>query len=127
MAFTYDLSSSDATTQQIAQVRLEIGDDAEQDGARPGKKNFSDAEIEQLLDREGDVMRAAAAACEILARQWSRVATATVGQLRTEYNHVSEMFRQQAEDLRMRYGGGSSGVAVESVREDGYSAVNRIE
>jgi len=122
MAFTYDIASSDSDTLTLSQLRLEIGDTEQDAGPRPRSQNFSDAELQSLLDREGDVMRAAAGACEILARQWARVASARVGQLSNEYNHVSEMFRDQARALREQYGGGgASGVALALERSDGYS------
>ncbi len=123
MAFTYDIESADTDELAISKVRLEIGDTEENAGAKPRNQNFSDAEIQMLLDREGDEMRAAAGACEILARQWARVASAQVGPLRNDYNHVSEMYAAQAKELRAQYGGGASGVAMTLQRADGY-AVN---
>ena len=121
MAFHYDIASADATLKTLSELRLEIGDTEENAGPRPRNQNFSDAELQLLLDREGDTMRAAAAACETLARQWARVASAQVGQLRNDYNHVSETYRQQAQDLRAQYGGGASGIAVAVERSDGYA------
>jgi len=55
-AFTNDLGSD------IGRVRFELDDTVEGMGPRPDDRNLRDAEIQMLLDREGSVMRAVAAA-----------------------------------------------------------------
>ena len=110
------------TDSDIGQVRLELGDDVDGDGVRPNGSNFTDAQLQVWLDREGSVMCAAAAACEALARQWARVANIAVGQRKEDLGAVSDQWAKQAERLREQYGGGGSGgFSIGMVRADGYA------
>jgi hypothetical protein len=118
MSFTYDL------TTEVGQVRLEIGDNEYQNGAKPDSTNFRDDEIQIWLTREGSVLLASAAACEALARLWSRMADITVGPRRENYSTVAGRYADQAAALRARlaetgeaYTTFSAGLA----RTDGYS------
>lgn len=116
--FTTDLSTD------VGQVRLELGDEVNGAGVRPDGRNLSDAEIQVLLDREGSIMRAVAAACELLARSWARVANIAIGSRREDLGSVSEQWRRQAAELRAQYGAASGGVTAFSVgakRADGYA------
>lgn len=122
MAFTYDLTTN------VGKVRLNLGDKVEGSGPWPNGGNFSDAEVEQILTQEdNEVMRAVAACCEILANAWAGVASIAVGPRREELNHVSEMYRQRAQDLRTQYGGGDVTFSVPLDREDGYSDENAMD
>lgn len=110
------------TESDIGLVRLELGDDIEGQGVRPDGSNLADVQIQAWLDREGSVMRAAAAACEALSRQWTVVANIQVGARREELSKVSEQWMSQAEKLRTQYGGGGSGAFSTSMRRaDGYA------
>lgn len=107
---------------EIGEVRLELGDDNEGDGVRPDGANLTDAQIQVLIDREGSVMRAVAAACELLARQWTRVANITVGPRSEQFGQVSEQWAKRAATLRSQYGGGGSGgFSIAATRTDGFS------
>ncbi|MBN1430450.1 MAG: hypothetical protein JXB07_18920 [Anaerolineae bacterium] len=123
MTFTYDLASSDAQVALISRVRLEIGDTVENDGVTPSGSNLSDEEITIFLDRESDdELRAAAAACEALARQWARVANIAVGPRREDLGKVAAEWRASAAELRRQYGYGEGGMISAGVmRVDGYS------
>ena len=116
-SFTYDLATA------VGKVRLEIGDTVEGDGVTPGGQNLSDEEIAILLTREGNAeLRAAAAACELLARQWARVANLTVGPRREELGKVAEDWRKSAAEIRKQVGFTTGRVSVSGLtRIDGYS------
>lgn len=119
MGFTFDLSTDNGA------LRLEIGDTVAGAGVKPDGSNFDDAELQYLIDREGSVMRAAAAACEILARSWARVANISVGSRREDFGAVAEQWAKQAKTLREQYGSASGSVTAFSVgvkRNDGYAA-----
>jgi hypothetical protein len=114
--FTNDISTD------IGVVRLELGDDEEGDGVRPNGKNFTDAQIRYAIDEEGELMRAVAKLCEVLARQWARVADISVGSRSESFGDIAEKYKTRAEELRTVYGGGSSqAFSVSLARSDGYS------
>lgn len=117
MAFTNDLATD------IGQVRLEIGDrDATPgNGVQPDGTNFSDEEIQVWLTREGTVGRAAAAACEALARIWARAVDTRSGPLSQSYSQVSERYALQAKQLRERYGGDGCAFSTGFARNDGFA------
>jgi|SRR5581483_1598663 len=116
MSFTYDLSTS------VGKVRLNLGDKTNGAGPFPDASNFSDEEVAQLLMQEGnDIMRAVAACCEVLANAWAAIASSSVGPRSEQSNHVSEMFRQRAMDLRAQYGGAALTGSALLLRDDGYA------
>jgi hypothetical protein len=124
MTFTYDRASEDAETLLISKVRLEIDDTVEGEGVRPNGTNLSDEEIAVLLEREGDdEMRAAAAACELLSRAWSKIASISAGPRREEAGKIAAEFRASAVELRRQHGYGSQGgmMSIGTIRVDGYS------
>jgi hypothetical protein len=101
MAFTYNLSSTDATALAISKVRFEIGDTVQNTGVKPSGANFSDEEVTHLLTEEGsDVYQAAGHACEILARSWALMANETRGPRKTEYATISGNFEKLGASLR---------------------------
>lgn len=119
MTFTYDLSTD------IGAMRLELGDTTSGSGVKPDGTNLTDEELQVLLTREGTVMTACAAACELLARHWARVANISVGSRREDLSSVAEQWSKQARQLREQYGGAAGSVQAFSVgvhRRDGYSA-----
>lgn len=97
MAFTYDLGSANADLLNISKVRLEIGDTVSGVGVRPDGSNLSNEEIQHWLTEEsGDVMLAAARACDALSRMWSTVGNEKVGPLSISLSQVSERFEKLA-------------------------------
>jgi len=115
-AFTTDLET------EIGEVRMELGDDVQGEGVRPDGANLTDTQIQKLLDREGSVMLAVAAACELLARQWSRVANITVGPRSEQLGNVAAEWQKRAEKLRAQHGGaGAGGFSIQAGRVDAYS------
>lgn len=121
MTFTYNLASTDGDTLNIAKVRLELGDTTSGSGVRPDGSNLGDEEIAVWLDREADdVMRATAAACEALSRQWATIADITVGPRREALGKVAERYAERAEQLREQYGGLTKVFTAGFNRQDGY-------
>jgi hypothetical protein len=116
MAFTYDL------TTETGKLRLEIGDEIQGKGTKPNGANFEDAELAYFLGKftgtEAQVQLAAAYACEVLARQWSRHA----GTLAIGSGEYSEAFRQadayaaRAAELRAEHGGGGQTLKAGTIR-----------
>ena len=105
MTTTFDLSSQDRAVYRRSQLRLLIGDAAENDGPRPGQANFQDGELDAFLDLEGDSLnRAAARAFEVLAGEWSRYAgTYSLGP-ESEASKQGEAFAARATTARALYG-----------------------
>ena len=115
MAFTYDL------TTDTGKVRLELGDTTAGAGIRPDGSNLQDEEIAVWLSREGDVMRAVAAACEALSRQWSTIADTQSGPLSESAGAVAGKWAERGKALRGTYGyGAETGSAFVGgfIRED---------
>jgi hypothetical protein len=118
MAFTYVLSTG------VGKIRMRLPDKTENSGSFPDDANFSDEELTQILsDEGGEVMRAVAACCEILAGAWATVPSLKVGSRDESSSDVAKAFAARALALRDQYGGGASGVSVALQRVDGF-AVN---
>ena len=101
MAFTYDLSSSDASLARIAQVRLRIQDTTEGTGILPTSANLQDAEIAQLLsDNSNDILATSAAACETVAAAWANAADIWAGPRKESMSQVADRWQKLAEQLR---------------------------
>jgi hypothetical protein len=120
MAFTYvgDLSTD------LDKVRFNVQDVTSGDGPRPGKANFSDAELNGLLTVEGSWQRAVAAAFEALASAWARYASYTVGPRGEQIAQISQMYKAMASEWRGEWGYGQTSTGqgvVASTRVDGYS------
>lgn len=126
MSFIYDLNAT-GNELLISKVRLELGDtdDSGGLGVKPDGSNLEDEEILVWLSNEGNhVYRATAAACEALARMWTRVANIAVGPRREDLAAVSRNYALEAKRLRDLHGGAASGYNAFSagvVRVDGYA------
>ena len=121
MAFTYNLSSADATTAAIAAVRLGIGDNIENTGVLPSGANLSDEEITYFLNMaSGDVDNATLSIVRMLARSWATVADVTVGPRRESLSQVSARWQAVADDMRSVGAVDSDTFSFSPVREDGY-------
>lgn len=116
-SFTYSLDD------EIGKVRLAIGDRTKDSGLRPDRTNFSDAEIQFLIDDEGTWKRAVAAALEILAREWARVADLEVLDRKESLSKISARYDNLAQRVRSIHGGSSTTVSFSAglTRVDGYS------
>lgn len=121
MTFTYDLATD------IGLIRLELDDVEAGAGVRPTGANFTDEELQVWLTREGSVFGAAAAACEALARAWSRIASQSVGGRSEQAGAVAEEWRKRAGELRQRSGGGPAVFAIGTTRDDAYTDLAEYE
>lgn len=125
MAFTYDISSTDATTAVISQIRLRIGDNVQGAGVYPTGTNFTDEELLFFYSSElSNVDRAVAAACETMARVWSRMSDIQTGDVSKRSSNVAKEWRAEAARLRSIYGTtGGAGQAYSTgvQRKDGYA------
>lgn len=117
--FTYDLSTS------TGKIRLEIGDTDNSEGAGvkpPGGANFSDAELAYFYSQEGSVLKAAAKACEVLARMWAGAGeNVRIRDYSINTTEKARYYRELAADLRARAGDAYAGGVAPTVRSDGYS------
>lgn len=114
MAFSYNLSSSDAGTVRISKVRLLIPDN--------GSANYEleDAEIGFFLDENGDnVTAAAVASCRWLARKYAQTPTFEADGLRVDASKRAEAYAKRAEELALSLEGGMSSVTM--AKTDGYA------
>lgn len=123
MAFHYDIESVDPVVLAISQVRLQLGDTDEGRGVRANGRNIQDAELQTILDgNSSDVLRAVGAACEMLSRDWSRVASISVGPRSQQFGLVAEQWAKRAAELGAKYGfTGGFAFSVAPNRVDGYS------
>lgn len=102
MAITTDLATN------IGKTRLEIGDNDSTagQGVKPDGSNFSDEEIQYFLTLEGSVRLAAAKACEVLGRHWSKVADIQIGSRREAFAQIAKNWVERGAELRSQGGGG---------------------
>lgn len=103
VTFTYDLTTT------VGQVRVEIGDTVSGTGVKPDGANFSDAEITYFLTQESSVGRAAARACEVLARMYAGLVDLTAGPRRESLSQAATAYADRARELRRQYGGAANG------------------
>lgn len=95
--FTYQLDSDDAGIAAVSRLRLEIGDNREDDGVLMDGSNFSDEELAYYLGKNGDDIGAAVTElCSVLARHWSRAADVAVGPRRESLSQVATAWQERA-------------------------------
>lgn len=96
MAFTYDLTAT-GDDLNISKVRLELGDNTEDDGVLPSGANFQDAEIQVYLDATSDdIGQTVSALCTVLSRRWASVADVAVGPRRESLSKISQQWADRA-------------------------------
>ena len=93
MTFTYDATSA------LGLLRLRVGDTVANDGPRPGKANYSDAEIAALQGSAG-ALGGAANVCDALAAEWARHANQQAGPYRKDLGAIAAEYRAQAAEYR---------------------------
>lgn len=116
MAFTYDLSSTDATDLLVSKVRFLIPDNVE------STKELEDAEIEYMLSETGNhVLATAIKCCKWLARKYGKLFSFSDAGFKADLAQRSDTFAKRAEELALDLDGGISTVDLD--REDGFSDV----
>lgn len=118
MAFTY--LGTLATDRD--KVRFHLQDTVSGSGPKPADGNFTDAEIDGLLDAYGSWRRAVAGGFDTLATAWRRYPTFKADGLSLNRSDIAKGFADAARDWRRKYGLGVSSVGTRPVtRVDGYS------
>lgn len=119
MAITKELDTP------VGQVRFQLGDRIEGSGVLPNGANLADEDIEFLLTQQGsDVMRAVAAAAEIIRRSWAQAVNTTVGPMRQELEAIYKHWEAESARLLTQYGSATVATGAFShgaARGDGYS------
>jgi hypothetical protein len=119
MAFTYSSTSSNRDM-----LRLYIDDTVEDSGPLPGGDNFSDAELEGILEVEGSLYRAQAHCLERLANAWFQHPTFAGDGISVSRSHIGRNFSDEARRLRSKHGYPASAGQLGSdgvIRIDGYN------
>lgn len=114
MAFTYDLSSTDATGLLVSKVRLLIPDNDST------AYDLEDAEIEYFLGTVGNNVTATAVkCCRWLARSYSKKVSFTADGLTMQHSQRAAEFAKRADELEAEIYGGIS--TSDLTRTDGYT------
>ena len=108
MSFSYTAGS----TATLDRVRLEIGDTDED------RALFQDAELDDIIVVETDVLPSAARACEILATRYAREVDFSADGSSFSKSQASRAYLELAKRLRARARGTST---VQAKRKDAYS------
>lgn len=112
MAFTYNLATP------VGLTRFRLGDTVQGNGPRPDRRNFSDEEIQAMLDQTGDIEGAIAVLTSVLAAEWAPVPDFTYGGRKESFSQVSKAYHQAALDAGV---GTSITFTAGFVRKDAYS------
>ena len=115
MAFTYVLGTD------VGTMRFELGDTVPGSGVRADGSNFSDEELQYLIDREKNLDLAIASACETLSRDWSKIASITLGPKQETLGKVAQEWSTRANEIRLRVGGTFASFSFTPHRIDGYT------
>lgn len=110
MAFTYDLTTDRGV------VRFNLGDTIENEGPRPSKRNFSDAEIDYLIATETAGNTAATAlGFETLASEWGAYAIQErEGEVSFDAKEVIDKYFKLANYWRNKPDGGTGGNSLQA-------------
>lgn len=109
---TYNLSAEDATVVLRSRLRLLINDTEPGAGPRPGQRNFTDAELDTMLELEGgNLYRAAALVFEALMSAWSALAERVGLGPQTYESTQARRYKDLALHYREQYGHGKAGGA----------------
>jgi len=107
MAFTYKGDHSSDRDR----VRFWLQDTVNAQGPKPGNGNFTDAEIDALLDLEGSWERATAAGFEALASAWQSKTSFSVFNGSYSRSDAAKGYLDMARDWRERHGDGEIATA----------------
>lgn len=119
MTFTY----AGTLTTDLDKIRFKIQDTVENSGVKPNGGNFSDEEINGLLDVEGNVNRTVAALYEALATVWANYVDTKIGPRDEKLSQIADRYVKIAKQWRDDYGYGTQTLTTGFVtRVDGYSS-----
>lgn len=109
---TYNLGAEEATVVLRSRLRLLINDTESGAGPRPGQRNFTDAELDTMLELEGgNLYRAAALVFEALMSAWSALAERVGLGPQTYESTQARRYKDLALHYREQYGHGKAGGA----------------
>jgi hypothetical protein len=118
MTFTY----LGTLATDLDNVRFNIGDTVENSGPKPNSANFTDAELNGLITREGSWQRAVAGAFEALAGYYAPQVDIALGPRKEALSKAKEAYASLAEDWRSLHGSATSSVGSSAmIKVDGYS------
>lgn len=118
MAFTYDFS----VKRNVALVRLALGDTVQNSGVLPDGRNFSDSEIEAVLNEcSDDVDAATFVFLKSLANAWGTFVDITVGPRKEALSDIAFHYAKRASEMGSKTGLSAKSFAVALTRVDGYS------
>lgn len=98
MAFNYDDTLLASSTKDY--VRFLISDTVENSGPKPKGLNFSDAEIDFVIDENSDDPHLAASSLfSILAGEWSKYTDTATGDARDSFSKIADAFEKRADKI----------------------------
>jgi len=115
MTFTYTVGTN------LGNVRMALGDTVSGTGVLPSGANFTDEEINEIVDTEGTWQKAVAHLCEILANRWATSVNFSADGVSVSRSDVARAWKEQAAMWRGNYGGMHSTGSASVKRSDGYS------
>ena len=120
MSFSYTTGTSAAERDY---VRFAIGDTVSGKGQKPDDVNFTDEELDMMLDVEDSWQRAVAACYEALHAEWATHTSWQGDGLAVSMSHAAMRWEKLATHQRRRFGGahGITAHARAMTRVDGYS------
>lgn len=90
-------------------VRFNVGDTVNLAGPRPDKRNFSDAEVNAIINIEGHTTAATARLFEVLAAEWGSYAVSErEGEVAFDGKAVIDKYTDLANEWRKKPNGGDS-------------------
>jgi hypothetical protein len=102
MTFSY----SPSLDTLVSEIRFYTGDTEENNGPRPGNKNYSDEELLALLTKNNDdVPTVAANVFDALATEWSKYAVSyTIGPRREELYRIANRYEAKSREWAVTAG-----------------------
>jgi len=118
VSFTYNFM----TKRDVARVRLALGDTVADSGVLPEGKNFSDEEIEAVLnDCDGDINAATYVLLKALSNAWGTYVDITVGPRKEALSDISFHYARRAQEMGQATGLSAKAFSVTLKRVDGYT------
>ncbi len=117
MLFNYN----DALSSDRDKVRFHLDDTVINAGPLPADANFSDDELDGLIDAEGTWQRAVAAGFGLLASRWIRYPTFRADGLSLNRSDIAKGYREEAKTWRTRFGYTIPIKTAGQIPIDGYS------
>ena len=115
MTFTYTVGTN------LGNVRMALGDTVSGTGVLPSGANFTDEEINEIVDVEGTWQKAVAHLCEILANRWATSVNFSADGVSVSRSDVARTWREMAAVWRANYGGTHRAGSASVTRSDGFS------